>query len=70
MSAIVLKEYEKAHVLNENHRKQAVTATINYFLQKKIRLVPDDFNLLTDKLIEIFPSEDKVRYIIFDEILF
>lgn len=59
-SAAAITYQEQFKTINDHHRKNVIGSITNYFLQRKIRLNPEDFNLLTAKITEIFPFEDKV----------
>lgn len=55
-----LDAYSVTQRLNGEHRKNIITAIVDYCIQNKIRLTTDDFACISSKIKEIFPNESEV----------
>lgn len=56
--------YESENMLNAIIRKRLICLVVDYFVTNRIKLGTKDCNLLADKIVKLFPTEQKVSFFV------
>ncbi|XP_013105549.2 uncharacterized protein LOC106085716 isoform X1 [Stomoxys calcitrans] len=58
----LLNHYEKHDNLTQKHSYMVSACIINYMFENEIRAKPEDFEVIADNIIQLFPNESKETY--------
>lgn len=56
----ILTYYEREKTLGALVRKSLIALVVDYFVTNRIKVGTKDCNILADKIVTLFPTEDKV----------
>lgn len=62
----VLDHFKRERSLNEFFRRKLIKTVVEYFVLREIALGTKECNTLADKIIQVFPSEVKVKIFHYD----
>ncbi|XP_037035561.1 longitudinals lacking protein, isoforms H/M/V isoform X7 [Bradysia coprophila] len=60
----ILSHYENEKTLGALMRKNLITLVVDYFVTNRIKVGTKDCNVLADKIVKLFPNEEKSNYFI------
>ncbi|KAJ6642203.1 hypothetical protein Bhyg_07150 [Pseudolycoriella hygida] len=61
---MIMDHYDAEKSLSPYIRRNLIALVVDYFVENRIKIGTKDCNILADKIVKLFPSEDKCNYFI------
>lgn len=65
----ILSFYENENSLDATVRRRLIAFVVDYFVTNRIKIGTKDCNILADKIVKLFPNEEKVSFMFSNSVI-